>query len=133
MSIRSYAAALSALASLVTGCGERTRSHGDTTHVVRVEQSTRTFYPRNPGCTFDGVPGLRADIQQMHKAKLISPQCFAPEARAEAGASISRTFNTANPGCTLDGKDGSTASTEQILNAKDIAPACYLAPAPRQD
>ena len=118
-------AALCLLAVLVAGCSGR----ADTTHVVRVEQSTSTFYPRNPGCTFDGVPGTTADIRQMHQAKSISAQCYAPEAQAEVTAGISRTFYTANPGCTVDGVPGTKADTEQILNAKVIAEACYVAPA----
>jgi|GEM_PF-5387276 len=118
-------AALCLLAVLVSACGGRDAS----THVVRVEQSTSTFYPRNPGCTFDGVPGTTADIKQMHQAKSISAQCYAPEAQAEVAAGISRTFYTANPGCTVDGIAGTEANTEQILNAKVIAEACYVAPA----
>src|SRR4051812_34726429 len=58
---RFHAAALCGLAVLLAGCGDRKTSHlpahAETTHIVRVEQSTSTFYPRNPGCTFDGVDG----------------------------------------------------------------------------
>lgn len=117
-------AALCLLAVLAAGCGARNA----TSHIVRVEQSTSTFYPRNPGCTFDGVPGTTADIRQMHQARSISAQCYAPQARTEVAAGISRTFYTANPGCTIDGIAGTEAATEQILNAKVIAEACYVAP-----
>ena len=130
MFTRSHAAAVGALA-LLAACGARNAapSSAQATHIVRVEQSTSTFYPRNPGCTFDGVAGSAADIRQMHNAKRISPECFAPEAQAEAAAGVSRTFYTANPGCTIDGVEGSKADTEQILNAKVIAEACYAQPA----
>lgn len=133
MFTRPYATAVCALAVLAAGCGPRAASpsSSDTTHIVRVEQSTSTFYPRNPGCTFDGVPGATADIRQMHNAKSISAQCFAPEAQAEVAAGVSRTFYTANPGCTIDGVEGSKAGTEQILNAKVIADACYAEPTAR--
>jgi hypothetical protein len=127
---RSLASAICFLALPLAACGDhqRARSTPDETRVVRVEQSSRTFYPRNAGCTFDDVPGISADMRQMHDAKRISRQCLAPQDQDDADQRV-RTFYTTNPGCTIDGVPGSAVGTDQIIRAKAISAQCYVVPA----
>jgi len=92
----------------------------------RTEVTSRPFYPLNPGCTFDGKPGSADDMSQMHNAKVISDECYAPPTPKLVS---SRTFYPSNPGCTFDGKPGAGAEMSDMQHAKVISEACFAAPA----
>jgi hypothetical protein len=120
---RSHVLALCALMVLVTACGQRTESR--TAHEVRTSQ---TFYPRNEGCTFDGVAGTVADISQMHKAKENSDACFIEPKQPTTISHSIRNVYTANPGCTIDGVPAATASSEQLMRSEAFSEECFSPP-----
>jgi hypothetical protein len=109
---------------LLSGCSERTSTRTVT------EVQSRTYYPTNPGCTFDGKPGSTDDMSHMQNAKVISDECFmAPTPRVTTTTTeTTRTLYMSNPGCTIDGVSGSSADTDRIVHAKVISDECYTAP-----
>ncbi|MFZ6654516.1 hypothetical protein [Undibacterium sp. TJN19] len=111
------------LSLMLGACSERKSSH-----TVREVTSSKTFYPRNEGCTFDGVAGSVADINQMHNAKVISDACFVTPKETANNSNFSGTLYTTNPGCKIDGVSGADATTEQILHSTVISDECLVPP-----
>jgi hypothetical protein len=107
----------------VTACGNRTSSR-----TVREVKTSQTFYPRNEGCTFDGVPGAAVDISQMHNAKVISDECFAAPVASTTVSHSAKMLYITNPGCTIDGVPAATASDEQLVRSEAFSKECFDAP-----
>jgi hypothetical protein len=114
---------VSLLSLMLGACSERKSSH-----TVREVKTSKTFYPRNEGCKFDGVAGSMADISQIHNAKVISDECFVTPKEMANSPNFSGTLYTSNPGCKIDGVPGTDVTNEQVLHAKVISDECLVAP-----